>query len=117
MNRPSHGVHELPVKRHPARSRGALPHADRPQTVTPRGGHARLAAGRVPYDQGPHDRGFGSYFLSGPQFPSRGDRFPSGLGMFGVFPNTFQGQMSQHWYSSQFTYPSVVLFSHPVPFY
>jgi len=23
-----------------------------------------------------------------------------GHGMFGVFPNTFSGQMSQHWYPS-----------------
>jgi hypothetical protein len=67
--------------------------------------------------QGPHDRGFGSCFPSGPQFPSCGDRFPLGPGMFGVFPNTFQRQMSQHRYSSQFTYPSVVPFAHSVPYY
>jgi hypothetical protein len=57
--------------------------------VRPRGGRARLGAGHEPYGQGPRNRGFGSYFPSGPQFPSCGDRFPSGSGMFGVFPNTF----------------------------
>ena len=37
-------------------------------------------------------------------FPPCGVRFPQmGHGMFGVFPNTFLGQMSQHWYPSQFT--------------
>jgi hypothetical protein len=33
-------------------------------------------------------------------FPSCGDHFPSGSGMGGVFPNTFYGQMPQHWYCS-----------------
>ena len=89
MNRPSHGVHAQPVQRRPARPRGVLPLAARPQAVIPRGGHARRDAGRVSYGQGPCDRGFGSYFPSGPQFPSYGDLFPSGSGMFGVFPNTF----------------------------
>jgi hypothetical protein len=37
--------------------------------------------------------------------------------MFGVFPNTCPGQMSQNWYPSQFTNPSVVLFAHPMSFY
>jgi hypothetical protein len=65
MNRPSHGVHAQPVQRRPARPRGVLPLAARPQTARPCGGHARRNAGRVPYGQGPHDRGFGSYFSSG----------------------------------------------------
>jgi hypothetical protein len=117
MNRPSHGVHAQSVQRRPRSPRGVLPLAARPQAVRPRGGRARRDAGRVSYGQGPCDRGFGSYFPSGPQFPSCGDRFPLGPGMFGVFPNTFQGQMPQHWYSSQFTYPSVVPFAHPVSYY
>jgi hypothetical protein len=75
MNRPSHGLHARPVQRHPARPRGVLPLAARPQAMRPRSGHARRDAGRVPYGQGPRDRGFGSYFPSGPQFPSCGDRF------------------------------------------
>jgi hypothetical protein len=93
MNRPSHGVHAQSVQRRHTRPRCVLPFAARPQAVRPRGGHARRDAGRVPYGQGPCDRGFGSYFPSEPQFPSCGDRFPSRQGMFGVFPNTFQGQM------------------------
>jgi hypothetical protein len=40
-----------------------------------------------------------------------------GHGMFGVFPNIFRGQMSQHWYPSQFTNPSVALFAYPMSFY
>jgi hypothetical protein len=40
-----------------------------------------------------------------------------GHDMFGVFPNTFPGQMSQHWYPSQFTNPSVAPFAHPMSFY
>jgi hypothetical protein len=117
MNRPSHGVHAQSIQRRPARPIGVLRLAARPQAVRPRGGRARRDAGRVPYGQGPCDRGFGSYFPSGPQFPSCGDRFPSEPGTFGVFPNTFQGQMPQHWYSSQFTYPSAVPFAHPVSYY
>jgi hypothetical protein len=117
MNSPSHGVHDQPVQRRPARPRGVLPLTTKPQVVRPCDGCARWDASRVPYGQGPCDRGFGSYFPSGPQFPSCGDRFPSELGMFGVFPNTFQGQMSQHWYSSQFTHPSAVPFAHPVSYY
>jgi hypothetical protein len=89
MNRLSHGVHAQPIQRCPARPRSDLPLAARPQAVRPCGGRARQGAGCVPYGQGPRDRGFGSYFPSGPQFPSCGDRFPSGSGMFGVFPNTF----------------------------
>jgi hypothetical protein len=99
MNHPSHDVHAKPVQRHPGRPRGVLPLAARPQAVRPHGGHARRDVGRVSYGQGPCDRGFGSYFPSGPQFPSCGDCFPLGPGMFSVFPNTFQGQMPQHLYS------------------
>jgi hypothetical protein len=44
------------------RPRGVLPLAARPQAVRPHGGCARRDAGRVPYGQGPCDRGFGSYF-------------------------------------------------------
>jgi hypothetical protein len=94
-----------------------LPLASRSQVVTPCGGRAQRNAGHVSYGQVPCDGGFGSYFPSGPQFSSCGDRFPSGPGMFGVFPNTFQGKMPQHWYSSQFTYPSVVPFAHLVSYY
>ncbi len=86
MNRPSHGVHDHPVQRRPARPRGALPLAARPQAVRPHGGRARRGAGRVPYGQGPRGSGFGSPFSSGPQFPSRGDRYPPmGPWMFGLF--------------------------------
>jgi hypothetical protein len=49
-----------------------LPLAARPQEVRPRCGRARRDVGRVPYGQGPRDIGFGSYFPSGPQFPSSG---------------------------------------------
>jgi hypothetical protein len=35
MNRPSHGVHDVPIYRHPMRPRGSLPLAARPQAVTP----------------------------------------------------------------------------------
>jgi hypothetical protein len=38
-----------------------------------------------------------------------------GHGMFGVFPNIFPGQMSQHWYSPQFTNPSVAPLLIPYP--
>jgi hypothetical protein len=74
------------------RPRGVLPLAARPQTVIPHGGRARWDAGHVPYGQGPCDRGFGSYFPGGPQFPSCGDRFPSELGMFGVSLTLFRGK-------------------------
>jgi hypothetical protein len=43
-------------------------------------------------NQGPYGSGFGSYFPSGSQSISCGDRFPSGLGMGGVFSNTFYGR-------------------------
>jgi hypothetical protein len=66
MNRPSHGVHAQPIQRRHGRPRGVLPLAARPQAVRPRGGRARWDASRVPYGQGPCDRGFGSYFLNGP---------------------------------------------------
>jgi hypothetical protein len=62
MNRPSHGVHELPVQRHHARPRGALPLSARPQAGRPRGGHARWGAGHVPYGQEPHDICVGHLF-------------------------------------------------------
>jgi hypothetical protein len=65
----------------------------------------------------PRGSGFGSYFPSGPQFPSRGDRFPLGPGMAGVFPNTSYGQMPQHWYYSQYPNPSAMPFAHAVSFY
>jgi hypothetical protein len=117
MNHPSLGVHAQPIQRRPTRPRGVLLLVARPQVVRPRGGHAQRDAGRVPYGQGPLDRGFGSYFPSGPQFPFCGDRFPSEPWLFGVFPNTFQWQMPQHWYSPQFTYPSVVPFAHHVSYY
>jgi hypothetical protein len=93
LETPTHGVHAHPVQRRPVRPRGVLPLVARPQAVRPHGGRARRYAGRVPYGQGPCDKGFGSYFPSGPQFPSCGDRFPSKPGIFGVFSNTFQGQM------------------------
>jgi hypothetical protein len=49
------------------------------------------------YDSRPRGSGFQSNSSSGPRFPPRGARFPQlGHGMFGVFPNTFLGQMSQH---------------------
>jgi hypothetical protein len=38
---------------------------------------------------------------------------PFRIGDVWCFPNTFQGQMLQHWYPSQFTNPSVVPFAHP----
>ena len=62
MNRPSHGVHAQPIQRCPTRPRCVLPLATRPQAVRPCGGRSRQDAGRVPYGQGPRDRGFGSYF-------------------------------------------------------
>jgi hypothetical protein len=43
--------------------------------------------------KGPYVSGFGSYFLNEPQFPSCGDRFPSGPGMSVVFSNTFYRQI------------------------
>jgi hypothetical protein len=73
---PSHGVHELPVQRCPARPRGALPQATRPRAMRPPDGRALWGTGRVPYGQGPHGNGFGSNFPNGPQFPSHGDRYP-----------------------------------------
>jgi hypothetical protein len=69
----------------------SLPLDTKPKAVRPQGGHAWWGAGHVPYGQGPHDRGFGSYFPSGPQFPSCGDRFSFGLGMGGVFLTPFLG--------------------------
>jgi hypothetical protein len=86
--------------------------------VRPHGGCARYGSGRDQYDFGPHGSGFQSYSSSGPRFPLRGAHFSQmGHGMFGVFPNTFSGQMSQHWYPSQFTNPSVASFAHAMSFY
>ena len=94
-----------------------MPQGARPQARRPCGGCARRSLGRGQYDFGFHD-GFQSHSFSGPRFPPRGDRFPQmKLGMFGAFPNTFLGQITQHWYPSQFTNPSVVPFPHPMPFY
>jgi hypothetical protein len=60
--------------------------------VLPDGG-----TGRVPYGHGSRATGFGSHISSRPLFPSNGGPYPlSGWGMFGVFPNTFQGQTLQH---------------------
>jgi hypothetical protein len=99
------------------RPKGDFPLTARPYALRPRGGHGRRGAGHVPHGQGPHGSGFGSYFLSGPHFPSCGDRFPSGLGMGGVFSNTSYGQMPQHWFYSRYPNPSVVPFAHPVSLY
>jgi hypothetical protein len=41
MNHLSHGVHDLPIQRHPVRPRGSLPLAARPEAQRPQGGHAR----------------------------------------------------------------------------
>ena len=94
-----------------------MPQGARPQAMGPRGGRSRRSSGHGQYDFG--FRGdFQSHSVSRPRFPPRGDRFPQmRLGMFGAFPHTFPGQMTQHWYPSQFTNPSVVPFSHPMSFY
>jgi hypothetical protein len=98
---PPLGVHVLPVQRHNARPKGAMPQGGRPQAVRPRGGHAPRGLGRGQYDPEFRGGGFQSHSFSGPHFPHRGDRFPQmGHGMFGVFPNTFLGQMTHHWYPS-----------------
>ena len=118
MYRPPHGVHVPPVQRHSVRPRGAMPQGARPQVARPRGGRARRGPSHDLYDSGPRDGGFQSHTPSGPRFPPRGDRFsPMGHGMYGVFPNTFPGQMTQHWYSPHFVNPSVVPFAHPLSFY
>ena len=120
MYRPPHGVHVPPVQRRSARPRGAMPQGARPQLARPRGGRARRGSGHDQYDFEPRGGGFASqsHSSSGPRFPFRGDRFPQmGHGMLGVFPNTFPGQMTQHWYPSQFTNPSVAPFAHPMSFY
>jgi len=117
MFHPSYGVHVPPVQRHSARPRGAMPQGARPQPTRPRGGRARRSSGCGQYDFG-FCGSFPSHSFSGPRFPPRGNRFPQmGLGMFGVFPNTFPGHMTQHWYPSQFTNPSVVPFARPMLFY
>jgi hypothetical protein len=98
-----------------------MPQGARPQVARPRGGRggrARRGLGHDQYDFGPRGSGFQSYSSSGPRFPPRDAHFPQmGHGMFGVFSNTFPGQMSQHWYPSQFTNPSVAPFAHPMSFY
>jgi hypothetical protein len=80
-----------------------MPQGARPQVARPRGGrggHSRRGLGRDQYDFEPRGCGFQSYSSSRPRFPPRGAHFPQmGHGMFGVLPNTFSGQMSQHWYS------------------
>jgi len=122
MYRPPHGVHVPLVQRRITRPRGTKPQGARPQLARPRGvgGRARRGQRHAQYDFGPRDRGFAfpSHTPSGPRFPYCGDRYPQmGRGMFGGFPNTFPGQMSQHWYSPQFTNPSVAPFAHPMSFY
>jgi hypothetical protein len=106
MYHPPHGVHVPPVQRRNAQ--GA-----RPQVVRPhggRGGRAQRGSGHDQYDFGHHGSGFQSYSSNGPRFPLRGAHFPQmGHDMFGVFPNTFPGQI-------QFTNPSVASFSHPISF-
>jgi hypothetical protein len=99
MYRPPHGVHVPLVQRRNARPRGAMPQGARPQVVRPCGGCARRGSGRDQYDFIPRGSGFQSYSSSGPRIPPCGARFPQkGRVMFGIFPNTFLGQMSQHWY-------------------
>ena len=122
MYRPPHGLHVPLVQRRITRPRGTKPQGARPQLARPRGvgGRARRGQRHAQYDFGPRDRGFAfpSHTPSGPRFPYCGDRYPQmGRGMFGGFPNTFPGQMSQHWYSPQFTNPSVAPFAHPMSFY
>jgi hypothetical protein len=118
MYRPPHGVHVPHVQRRSARLRGAMPQGARPQVARPRGGRARCGSSHDQYDYGPRRNGFQSYSSSGPCFLPHSARFPQmGHGMFGVFPNTFPVQMSQHWYPSQFTNPSVALFAHPMSFF
>jgi hypothetical protein len=74
-----------------------MPQGARPQVVRPRGGRAQHGSGHDQYDFGPRGSGFQSYSSSVPRFRPRGARFSQmGRGMFGVFPNTFLGQMSQH---------------------
>jgi hypothetical protein len=46
---PPLGVHVLPVQRHNARPKGAMPQGGRPQAVRPRGGHAPRGLGRGQY--------------------------------------------------------------------
>ena len=94
-----------------------MPQGARSQAMRPRDGRARRSSGRGQYDFGFHG-GFQSHSSSGPCFPPHGDRFPQmRLGMFSAFSNTFPGQMTQHWYPSQFTNPSVVPFARPMSFY
>jgi hypothetical protein len=101
MYRPPDGVHVPPFQRRSARPRGAMPQCARPQVARPRGGRAWRGSGCDQYDFEPRGSGFQSYNSSGPRFPPHGAHFPQmGHGMFGIFPNTFLEQMSQHWYPS-----------------
>jgi len=72
-----HGVHVLPVQRHSARPRGAMPQDAWPQVVKPHGGRARRDSDHGQYDFGPRGGGFSfqSHSSSGPRFPPRGARF------------------------------------------
>jgi hypothetical protein len=76
----------------------------------------------------PHGGGFGFYPLadhvflmvtapSGPRFPFRSYRFTSWPRMSDFLADPFSKQMAQHWYTSQFTNPSVESFAYPIPFY
>jgi hypothetical protein len=81
-----------------------MPQGARPQVARPRGGRggrARRGLGHDQYDFRPRGSGFQFYSSSGPCFPPHGACFPQiGHGMYGIFPNTFLEQMSQHWYPS-----------------
>ena len=101
MYHPHPGVHGPPERR-PAR----------PQFERARGGRSRRGVNHDPYGFDPRGSGFVSHTPSGPRFSFRRDRFPPmRQGLLGVFP-TFPGPMTQHWYSPQFTNPSVVPFAH-----
>ena len=85
--------------------------------MRPRGGRTRRGS-CFAYDLGSRDRGFQSYRMSGPRFSHRGDRSTEmGHGMHDAFANTSRGRMSQHWFSPQFTNPSVGSFAHPMSRY
>lgn len=118
VHRPSHGMHGSPTQRHTTRPRGARPQGARPQFVRPRDGRARRGPSRSQYESRSRGSGSQSYTSSGPRFPFRGDRsFPIGHEMYGVFPNSFPGQMTQHWFTPHFANPSVGSFAHPMSFY
>ena len=67
----------VPVQRHSARPRGAMPQDARPQVVKPHGGRARRDSDHGQYDFGPRGGSFSfqSHSSSGPRFPPRGARF------------------------------------------